>query len=375
LAVVPTAAVGVLLAARRPRNPIGWLILAILLIEAGPTSEYAVLYYRMHQGIPLLGGLAVILQEAWPFFLVFIAILLWIFPDGKLPAGRWRRPSAIGIVAGLVCALVASSPGLMAVAGHVVHLSADGDLTNPQAGVLAVFEVIVIVGCLVSWLAWMVLQIPTYRHASGERRQQLRWLYSGAAIFVIVQIIGVFVVPLAMGEAPGWGTQPVVNDVGTAATAALPVCMGVAVLKYRLYDLDRVISRVVSYTLVTALLGGVFAGLILLATRVLSVKGAVSVALVTLITAALFNPLRRRVQRVVDRRFNRSRYDAEALVAAFSGRLRHTVDLDAVRNDLVGVVSEAFQPTAVSMWFAPGPGTNPPAGPATVGGVRSHSGG
>ena len=370
LAVIPTAAVGVLLAVRRPRNPIGWLILAILLIEASPTSEYAVLYYRMHQGIPLLGGLAVILQEAWPFFLVFIAILLWIFPDGKLPAGR-RRPAAIGIVAGLVCALVASSPGLMAVAGHVVHLSADGDLTNPQAGVIAVFEGIVIVGCLVSWVAWMVLQIPTYRHASGERRQQLRWLYSGAAIFVIVQIIGVFIVPLAMGEAPGWGTQPVVNDVGAAVTAALPVCMGVAVLKYRLYDLDRVISRVVSYTLITALLGGVYAGLILLATRVLSVKGAVSVAVVTLITAALFNPLRRRVQRVVDRRFNRSRYDAEAVVAAFSGRLRHTVDLDAVRNDLVGVVSEAFQPTAVSMWFAPGPGTDPPAGPAAVSGATS----
>jgi len=375
LAVVPSAAVGVLLAVRRPRNPIGWLILAILLIDASPTSEYAVLYYRMHQGIPLLGGLSVILQEAWPFFLVFIAILLWIFPDGKLPAGRRRRPAAIAIVAALVCALVASSPGLMAVAGHVVHISAEGDLTNPLAAVVSVFDGIVIVGCLVSWLAWMVLQIPTYRHASGERRQQLRWLYSGAAIFVIVQIVGVFIVPLAMGEAPGWGTQPVVNDVGTAVTAALPVCMGVAVLKYRLYDLDRVISRVVSYTVITALLGGVFAGLILLATRVLSVKGAVSVAVVTLITAALFNPLRRRVQRVVDRRFNRSRYNAEAVVAAFSSRLRHTVDLDAVRNDLVGVVSEAFQPTAVSMWFAPGPGTNPPAGPATVGGVRSHSGG
>jgi hypothetical protein len=161
LAVIPATAVGVLLAVRRPRNPIGWLILAILAIEVSPTSEYAVLYYRMHQGIPLLGGLAVILQEAWPFFLVFIAILLWIFPDGKLPAGRWRRPAAIAIVAGLVCALVGSSPGLMAVARHVVHLSAGGDLTNPLSAVVKVFEGIVIVGCLASWLAWMVLQVPT----------------------------------------------------------------------------------------------------------------------------------------------------------------------------------------------------------------------
>lgn len=364
LAVVPTAAVGALLAVRRPRNPIGWLILAILLIQASPTSEYSVLYYRMHQGIPLLGALAVILQQAWPFFLVFIAILLWIFPDGKLPAGRWRRPSAIAIVTGLLCALAATAPGAVAVARGAVHISLGGDLTNPQAIVFGVLEGIVIVGCLVSWLAWLVLQIPTYRHAGGERRQQLKWLYSGAAILVITLIIGVFVVPLTRGEAPGWGTQPVVNDVSTILTASLPVCLGVAVLKYRLYDLDRIISRVVSYALITALLGGVYVGLILLATRVLSVKGAVSVAVVTLVTAALFNPLRRRVQRMVDRRFSRSRYDAEAVVAEFSGRLRYTVDLDAVRQDLVGVVSEAFQPSAVSIWLTPGPGPDrhPPGG-------------
>jgi hypothetical protein len=147
----------------------------------------------------------------------------------------------------------------------------------------------------------------------------------------------------------------VVTAVTTLGTAALPICMGVAVLKYRLYELNRVISRVVSYTLITALLGGVFAGLILLADHVLPVKGSVAVAVATLVIAALFNPLRRRVQRVVDRRFNRSRYDAEAVVAAFTTRLRHTVDLDALRHDLVGVTHEAFQPAHVSMWLAPAP--------------------
>ena len=141
-------------------------------------------------------------------------------------------------------------------------------------------------------------------------------------------------------------------------TAALPVCMGVAVLKYRLYELNRVISRVVSYALITALLGGVFAGLILLATRVLPVKGSVAVAVATLVIAALFNPLRKRVQHAVDRRFNRARYDAEAVVAAFTGRLRRTVDLDTIRGDLVGVVYEAFQPAHVSVWL---PGTEPHA--------------
>lgn len=108
--------------------------------------------------------------------------------------------------------------------------------------------------------------------------------------------------------------------------------------------------------MITALLGGVYFGLIVLATWVLPVKGAVGVAAATLVTAALFNPLRRRVQRLVDRRFNRSRYDAEAVVAAFSARLRHTVDLDAVRDDLVSVVGQAVQPTTVSMWLTPGPG-------------------
>ena len=131
--------------------------------------------------------------------------------------------------------------------------------------------------------------------------------------------------------------------------------MGVAVLKYRLYELNRIISRVVSYTLITALLGGLFAGLVLLATRVLPIRGSVAVAAATLVIAALFNPLRRRVQRVADRRFNRSRYDAEAVVADFNARLRQAVDLDALWYDLLGVTEDAFQPAPVSMWLAPVP--------------------
>jgi hypothetical protein len=374
-AMTPAAAVGALLAARRPRNPIGWMILALLVLGFSPTGEYVVLDYRMHHGTLPLGGLAVVVQECWPMFLILIAILLWVFPDGELPAGRWRRPSAFLAGAGALIAVVASAPGVIAVAGHDVRLSANGDLANSQPIVLSVFMGAAIVASLASWLAWVVFQIPTYRQASGERRQQLKWLYSGALLFVVSLAISVFIVPVASGQAPGWGTGTVIGYIFLFGTGALPVCLGVAVLKYRLYDLDRIIGRVVSYALITALLGGVFAGLILLATRVLQVKGAVSVAVVTLITAALFNPLRRRVQRAVDRRFNRSRYDADAVVAAFSGRLRHTVDLDAVRNDLVVVVSEAFQPTAVSMWFAPGPWTDPPAGPAAVSSVTSRSGG
>ena len=122
-------------------------------------------------------------------------------------------------------------------------------------------------------------------------------------------------------------------------------------LKYRLYDIDRIISRVISYAIITAVLAGVFAGLVLLATAVLPVKTPVAVAAATLAAAALFNPLRRRVQHAVDRRFNRARYDAEAVVAAFTARLRQTVDLDTLRGDLLGVVHEAFQPAHVSVWL------------------------
>jgi hypothetical protein len=352
-AVVPATAVGTLLAARRPRNPIGWLILGIILLGFCPTIQYMILDYRIHHGTLPLGWAAVILQELWPLVLIFVVILLWIFPDGTLPAGRWRRPSKALLAAGLLIALAASARGPLVVAGGDVRLRPDGDLANPTPPAEVALAVLVVAVTLVSLLAWLVIQIPTYRHAGGERRQQLKWLYSGAAILVISLVIGVFIVPLAMGELPGFGTQPVVAALTTIGTGALPVGMGVAVLKYRLYELNRVISRVVAYTLITALLAGVFFGLVLLATRVLPFRTTVGVAVSTLVIAALFNPLRRRVQRMVDRRFNRSRYDAEAIVAAFTARLRHTVDLDTVRHDLLGVTENAFQPAHVSVWIAP----------------------
>jgi hypothetical protein len=354
-AVIPVTAVGTLLAARRPRNPIGWILLAIGLIDIGPTGQYLVLDYRMHHGTLPLGWLAAVIGECWPLFLVLVTLLLWLFPDGTLPRGRWHRPAAFGVAGWLLVGLASSSWGMLVAAGGDIRVQANGDLANPIPRAILVLNGVVIAGSLISWVAWLAAQVPTYRHASGEHRQQLKWLYTGAAIFVVAVIIGVFIIPVAAGEAPGWGTQPLVTGLTTLGSAALPVCLGVAVLKYRLYELNRVISRVVSYTVITALLGGAFAGLILLADHVLPVRGSVAVAVATLVIAALFNPLRRRVQRAVDRRFNRSRYDAEAVVAAFNTRLRHTVDLDILRHDLVGVAHEAFQPAHVSMWLAPVP--------------------
>ncbi|MDQ2814503.1 MAG: hypothetical protein M3Z75_22240 [Actinomycetota bacterium] len=130
---------------------------------------------------------------------------------------------------------------------------------------------------------------------------------------------------------------------------ALPASLGFGILRYRLYDIDRIISRTLAYALVTGLLIGVYAGLVLLATEVFKLHSSVAVATATLAAAALFNPLRRRVQRAVDRRFNRSRYDAEEMAAAFAGRLKDAIDLDSVRDDLAQVVNRALEPTHVTM--------------------------
>ena len=351
-AAIPATSVGVLLAARRPRNPIGWLLFGILLVGASPTGEYDILDYRMHHGTLPLGWLSVMVQECWPLFLAFVAILLWVFPDGKLPAGRWRRPSVTLLVIGLVITVTASLSGVVAVAEHDVHITADGDLAHPPAGFLVPFYVATIVMSLAAWLAWIVIQIPTYRHADGERRQQLKWLYSGAAVTLVAFVFGVFVIPVAMGQAPGYGQQPRdhrAHRPGVRRVARQPGRGGAEVPAVRAGP-DHQPGRLLHPD--HRLAGGFYTGLVLLTTHVLPFKSAVAVAACTLITAALFNPLRRRVQRVVDRRFNRSRYNAEAVVAAFTARMRQTVDFDVVRDDLVGVVHEAFQPTQVSMWLA-----------------------
>ena len=347
--IVPAAGVSTLLAARRPRNPLGWILFAIFLISAAPVGLYAVLDYRIHHGALPLGWLAVVLGQAWPLFLFLIAVLLWLFPDGRLAAGRWRGPAVAALVAGALLALAASGRGVAAVAGHDIHVNATGSLTTEQNGFWNILHSTLVLGVLASWLVWLAAQVPRYRRAAGERRQQLKWLYSGAVVLVIC----VFAAALASGHSSGLA-QAVNNVITPLGFAAFAICFAVPVLKYRLYEIDRIISRVISYAIITAVLAGLFAGVVLLATVVLPFKGPVTVAASTLFVAALFNPLRRRVQHAVDRRFNRARYNAEAVVAAFTGRLRQTVDLETVRGDLVDVVHEAFQPAHVSVWLTEG---------------------
>jgi hypothetical protein len=342
---VPGAVTGAVVAARRPGNPLGWLLLGLFLYSGVPYSTYAFLDYGLDHGTLPGGRLAVALAGAWPVWLLLIALLLWLFPDGRLPRGRWRRVSVALISAGAVLSVAVSAGNYLAVAGRAVPVTAGGNFAANVSGVWAVIQGVAVFGTIASWLVWLIVQVPKYRRSAGERREQLKWLYSGAVALVVSAVISA----LASGDAVSYWQL-----VGTLGLAILPVCVGVAVLKYRLYAIDRIISRVVSYAVVTAVLGGVFAGLVVLATQVLPARGPVAVAAATLVVAALFNPLRRRVQHVVDRRFNRARYDAEMVIASFTARLQLTVDLDTVQGDLVDAVDAAFQPGHVSVWLAPG---------------------
>ena len=345
--MVPAAALGTLLAARRPRNPLGWLLLAIFVMAVAPVNQYADLDYRMHHGTLPLGWLAVTIGEAWPVFLFLIAVLLWLFPDGRLPAGRWRRTAIISLVAGALLALAASGSGVAAAAGHDIRVNAVGSLLTDQSGIWNILHSALFIAVAAGWLTWLAVQVPRYRHATGERRQQLKWLYSGA----VALVISVFAGSLASGSSSGLA-KLVSNLITPLGFLAFAACFAVAVLKYRLYEIDRIISRVISYAIITAVLAGTFAGLVVLATVVLSFKSSVAVAAATLAAAALFNPLRKQVQHAVDRRFNRARYNAGQAVAVFAARLKDAVDLESVRDDLAGVVNQTLEPAHISVWIS-----------------------
>jgi hypothetical protein len=195
------------------------------------------------------------------------------------------------------------------------------------------------------WPAFVARQVLSWRRSAGDRRQQLKWLMAGA----VTALAGVMLI--AFGPSNDQLSGRVARDLAFVALGALPVSIGVGILKYRLYEIDRIISRTLAYAIVTGLLVAVYTGLVLLATRVLSLHTPVAVAAATLAVAALFSPARSRVQRLVDRRFNRARYDADQTVAAFAARLKDAVDLDTVQADLASVVRQALEPTHVSLWF------------------------
>jgi hypothetical protein len=352
---VPCAAVGWLVTRRQRENPLGWLFLVIgvCLFLGTVGADYAVLAYRLGHRLPL-GPVALVLDEIWGPSLVLFAVVILLFPDGRLPSRFWR--GALRVYGVWFAALLAATGAAMggALAAHPVRVDDNGGLAavDQPAGWFNAVQGPLILVLLGLSLAFIARQVLSWRRATGERRQQLKWLASGAAVSIICLFLAANIRSSSPGNGPTlWG---VLSSLAWMGVAALPVSIGVAILKYRLYDIDRIISRTLAYAIVTGLLVGVYAGLVLLATQVLKFHSTVAVAAATLVAAALFNPVRRRVQHAVDRRFNRARYDAEQMVAAFAARLQDAVDPDAVRADLTGVVHTALEPAHVSVWLGPG---------------------
>ena len=349
---VPCAAVGGLVTRRQAGNPIGWLFLVtgVFMFLGTAGGDYGYYVYRLGHHLPL-GAAGSALSQFWGLSLVILGADVLLFPDGRVASRWWRSALRIYAVAFALLVLATCVAIAGALAAHPIRVDTTGGLAavDDPVGWFKVVEgplMVVIIGLS---LAFIVRQALSWRRSSGDRRQQLKWLASGATVTIICLF-------LAGSFSTSGGPKTLLVIIGLAwfGVGALPVSIGVGILKYRLYEIDRIISRTLAYAIVTGLLVGVYAGLVLLSTQVFKFHSTVAVAGATLVAAALFNPVRRRVQHTVDRRFNRARYDAERMVTAFAARLQDAVDADSVRTDLAGVIHTALEPAHVSVWLRPG---------------------
>ena len=335
-AAVPIA--GFVLASRRPENRIGWLFLVagLGLGIDGFSNPYALHALVADPGsLPAGRAFAWLSNWIWVIPVAMLAFLFLLFPTGYVRSRRWRR--AAWFVGGAFA--IAAVLFLIVAIRLWAHPFASSGPAGP-AWVTALYPIgaVLFSAALVISVAALVVR---FVKSSGEERLQLKWCAAAALVLVVVFVASI------------WANSAAVNILQSLAFLCLWTAIAVAVLKYRLYDIDRIISRTLAYAIVTGLLVGVYAGLVLLATQVFGFHhSTVAVAASTLAAAALFNPLRSRVQTAVDRRFNRARYDADQTMAAFAARLKDAVDLDPIRDDLAGVVHQALEPAHVSVWVS-----------------------
>ena len=327
-------AVGFVLASWRPANRVGWLFLvAGLALALGGVADAYGLHALVAAPGSLPAGRAVAWVSGWIWVipLAMLAFVFLLFPTGQLRSRRWR-PAAWFVGGAFAFAAVV-------VLVHATRFWADPFSPGGRAVTMGVERALFVVlpAALVVGVAAVVVR---FARSAGEERLQLKW-FAAAAVFVVATLSTSMVT-----------SSVAVNVLSNLAFLCLWVAIAIAVLKYRLYEIDRIISRTLAYAIVTGLLVGVYAGLVLLATQVLEIRSPIAVAGSTLAAVALFSPLRGRVQRVVERRFNRTRYDADQIVAAFAVHLKDAVDLDSVRDDLAGAVSRALEPAHVSVWVS-----------------------
>jgi hypothetical protein len=333
------ATIGLVLSLRRPANPIGWLYAASGLTWslAIPGDPWVDQLLRDHRPLPLVAQLAALVGEFnWvPAIALGITLPALLVPDGRLRSRRWRVVAATAVAAATVGPVAASfMPAQLAEAAvPIANPFGLAGAPGRVAMVVGVTGLVLHSACLPAALLCVVLRFRTSR---GVERQQLRWVAAGVA-----------------GAVAGIAAGVAGAVIGYLAVLCVPVGVAVAVLRYRLWELDRLVSRTVTYALVTALLVLPYLLILPAVSRLAAGSGSLAVAALTLAAAAGFAPLRRRVQDLVDRRFNRRRYDAARTVAAFAARLRDQVDLDALRGELLSVVDQTMQPAGASLWLRP----------------------
>jgi len=344
------ATIGLVLSLRRPANPIGWLYAAAGLVWslAIPWDPWLVQLVAEHRPLPLAAQVAAVYGEfTWaPATVLGVTLPALLVPEGRLRSRRWRPVAATGVAA---AALTVVGGGLAPAQLEDLSIANPFGLAGPAGTVAAALGGTGLFLWAASLVASLACVVVRFRSSGGVERQQLRWVAAGAAAAVAGLLAGAAV-----------PQDNVLSGVLYSSVLFIPVAVAVAVLRYRLWDLDRLVSRTVTYAIVTGLLVVPYLLIVPAAGRVAQGSGNLAVAAATLAAAAAFAPLRRRVQGLVDRRFNRRRYDAARTVEGFAARLRDQVDLDALSVELLAVVDQTMQPAGASMWLRPPAWSRPP---------------
>jgi hypothetical protein len=346
LGLVSATTVGAVLASRRPRHPVGWLllILGLSLGASGVVAAYTAYGLVARPGaLPAAGAVARYAPALILATLPVLSFVLLLTPTGSLPSARWRwwawvtGTAPVVLLVALVVAQGSLDPRYQAENSTL-------DFRGLGGALLVVNQVALGVTLLTVMVAAASL-VVRFRRARGMERQQLRWVAWAAVLVVLAAVIALASAALGLPETLSWATG--------ICVALLPLAIGAAILRYRLYDLDRILSRTLTWGLLTVLLGGGYAVVVLGLGQLLGRDSSLVVAGATLAVAALFQPARRRIQQAVDRRFNRRRHDAARIVEGFGARLRNQVDLDTLTADLLAVVDQTMKPTQASLWLRP----------------------
>jgi hypothetical protein len=352
--IVIDVTVGAIVASRRPENPVGWLLCLSGLTTSIShfSSEYAI-YTLLAKPNSLPAGEAFVWIATWilPIMIGFGVFILLLFPTGRLPSRRWRWLGWLTITfvfVGMISG--AFSPG---------PVDGLGPLRNPLGieGFTNGYKAILYPMAPFLYAASALSVFVRLRRATGVERQQIKWFTYTAGVIAIAIVLQIMTLAV---ETPLW-FERAEFALFTAAGTANTVSIGIAILKYRLYEIDIIINRTLVYGSLTATLLALYFGAIVVLQRLFVVltgeRSALAVVASTLVIAALFNPLRRRIQTFIDRRFYRRKYDARKTLEAFSSKLREETDLEALNDDLVGVVRETMQPAHVYLWLRPNKGS------------------